>query len=81
VSLWLILTSWRLVYPDDMAKTLSLLVTLLLFSLAPAQTPPAERKDGDLKFEPFTISFEGQNVVAELGRLVVRENEVTPKLI
>jgi pimeloyl-ACP methyl ester carboxylesterase len=60
-------------------KTLSLLVTLPLFSLAPAQTPPAERKDGDLKFEPFTISFEGQNVAAELGRLVVRENRSNPK--
>jgi pimeloyl-ACP methyl ester carboxylesterase len=60
-------------------KTLSLVLTLFLFSLATAQTPPAERKDGDLKFEPFTIPFEGQNVAAELGRLVVRENRSTPK--
>jgi len=60
-------------------KTLSLFLTLLLFSVAAAQTPPAERKDGDLKFEPFTIPFEGQNVAAELGRLVVRENRSNPK--
>lgn len=60
-------------------KTLSFLVTLFLFSLATAQTPQPELKDGDLKFEPFTIPFEGQNVAAELGRLVVRENRTKPK--
>lgn len=60
-------------------KTLSVLVTLFLFSLAPAQTPPVELKDGDLKFEPFTIPFEGQNVTGELGRLVVRENRSNPQ--
>ena len=60
-------------------KTLSLFLTLFLCSLVTAQTPPAERKDGDLKFEPFTIPFEGQNVAAELGRLVVRENRGNPK--
>jgi pimeloyl-ACP methyl ester carboxylesterase len=60
-------------------KLKTLLVILFLFSLAPAQTPPAERTDGDLKFEPFTIPFEGQNVAAELGRLVVRENRNNPK--
>ncbi|HZM98219.1 MAG TPA: alpha/beta fold hydrolase [Pyrinomonadaceae bacterium] len=56
-----------------------LFLTLFLFSLASAQTTPADRKDGDLKFEPFTIPFEGQNVAAELGRLVVRENRSNPK--
>lgn len=60
-------------------KTLSLFAALFLFSLAQAQTPPAEKKDGDLKFEPFTIPFEGQNVTGELGRLVVRENRSNPK--
>jgi pimeloyl-ACP methyl ester carboxylesterase len=60
-------------------RTLSLVLTLFLFSVAPAQTQPADRKDGDLKFEPFTIPFEGQNVTAELGRLVVRENRNNPK--
>ena len=60
-------------------KTLSLFLTLFLFSLASAQTQPADRKDGDLKFEPFTIPFEGQNVTAELGRLVIRENRSNPK--
>ena len=59
-------------------KLLSLPATLFLFSLVSAQTPPAELKDGDLKFEPFTISYEGQNVIAELGRLVVRENRSNP---
>ena len=44
-----------------------------------AQTPAADRKDGDLKFEPFTIPFEGKDVAAELGRLVVRENRNNPK--
>ncbi len=56
-----------------------LFLTLLLFSVTSAQTTPADRKDGDLKFEPFTIPFEGQNVAAELGRLVVRENRSNPK--
>ncbi len=60
-------------------KTLSLFLTLLLFSLTTAQTSPTERKEGDLKFEPFTIPFDGTNVVAELGRLVVRENRNNPK--
>ena len=59
-------------------KTLSLFLSLFLFSLASAQTP-AERKDGDLKFEAFTIPFEGTNIVGELGRLVVRENRSNPK--
>lgn len=58
-------------------KTLFLI--LFLFSLASAQTQPADRKDGNLKFEPFTIPFEGQNFTAELGRLVVRENRSNPK--
>jgi pimeloyl-ACP methyl ester carboxylesterase len=60
-------------------KALSLFLLLFHFSLTSAQTAPAERKDGDLKFEPFTIPFEGQNVAAELGRLVVRENRSNPK--
>src|SRR5687768_172678 len=60
-------------------KTVSVFAALLLCSVTPAQTPPAERKDGELKFEPFTIPFEGQNVAAELGRLVVRENRSNPK--
>ena len=60
-------------------KTPGFLAALFLFSLAQAQTPPAERKDGDLKFEPFTIPFEGQNVAGELGRLAVRENRSSPK--
>ena len=60
-------------------KVSSLFVTLLLCSLTAAQTAPAERKDGDLKFEPFTIPVEGVNVVGELGRLVVRENRSNPK--
>lgn len=61
-------------------RTLSRLVVILfLFSLAGAQTTPSERKEGDLKFEPFTIPFEEQNVAAELGRLVVRENRTDPK--
>jgi len=59
-------------------KTLTLLVPLLLCSVASAQTP-AERKDRDLKFEPFTIPVEGVNVVGELGRLTVRENRSNPK--
>lgn len=60
-------------------KTLSALLTLFLVSLAPAQSTAPDRTDGELKFEPFTIPFEGQNVTAELGRLVVRENRTNPK--
>lgn len=60
-------------------KTLSALAVLVLFSLAAGQTAPAELKEGDLKFEPFTIPFEGQNVAGELGRLVVKENRNSPK--
>jgi pimeloyl-ACP methyl ester carboxylesterase len=60
-------------------KTLSVLVTLFLFSLAAGQAPVDQLKDGDFRFEPFTIPFEGQNVEAELGRLAVRENRSNPK--
>src|SRR4030095_13167728 len=61
-------------------KRLSLIVPCMLFlcSLVAAQTPQAERKEGELKFEPFTIPFDGQNVTAELGRLIVRENRSNP---
>ncbi len=55
---------------------------MFLCSLVAAQTPQSrliERKEGDLKFEPFTIPFEGQNVAAELGYLFVRENRNNPK--
>jgi len=45
-------------------KAPGLFAALFLFSLAQAQTAPAERKDGGLKFEPFTVPFEGQNVAA-----------------
>jgi pimeloyl-ACP methyl ester carboxylesterase len=62
-------------------KRLSLIVPCILFlcSLVATQTPPAEMKEGELKFQPFTIPFEGQDVVAELGRLTVRENRSNPK--
>jgi pimeloyl-ACP methyl ester carboxylesterase len=60
-------------------KKLSLVIVFLFSSLAAAQTPPAEKKDGELKFEAFTIPFEGQNVACELGRLTVRENRRDPK--
>ena len=60
-------------------KLKPLLLILFLFSAATAQTPPAERKEGNLQFEPFSIPFEGQNVAAELGRLVVKENRSNPK--
>ena len=60
-------------------KTVSVFAALMLCSVAHAQTPTAERKDGELKFESFTIPFEGQNVAGELGRLVVRENRTDPK--
>src|SRR5262245_50217164 len=59
-------------------RILSLIIALVLSSLAAAQTQPAEKKEGELKFEPFTIPFEGQNVTAELGRLTVRENRGNP---
>ena len=62
-----------------MNLNLKILSVLFFCSLVSAQTPPVELKDGDLKFEPFTIPFEGQNVAAELGRLVVRENRSNPK--
>jgi pimeloyl-ACP methyl ester carboxylesterase len=59
-------------------KIVTLIVGLVLFSHPSAQAPAQERKEGDLRFEPFTIPFEGQNVAAELGRLVVRENRTKP---
>ena len=64
-------------------KRLGLIVTSILFlcPLAAAQDPQSrlvEIKEGYLKFEPFTIPFEGQNVAAELGRLFVRENRSNP---
>jgi hypothetical protein len=53
-------------------KRLGLIVTCILFlcTVAAAQTPQSrlvEVKEGDLKFEPFTIPFESQNVTAEFG--------------
>src|SRR6185503_11183004 len=59
-----------------LTNTVGLVLIVLLASLAAAQL--AEKKDGELKFEPFTIPFEGQNVAAELGRLTVRENRSNP---
>jgi pimeloyl-ACP methyl ester carboxylesterase len=60
---------------------LKMLIIVAIFLVTPtrAQTPAPEKKDGDLKFEPFTIPFEGQNVSAELGRLAVRENRSNSK--
>jgi pimeloyl-ACP methyl ester carboxylesterase len=44
------------------------------------QRPPAaERKAGDLKFEPYKLQYDGQSVEAEIGRLVVKENRQSPK--
>ena len=58
-------------------KSLTLVVILFLFSVVDAQTMRKDQKE--LKFEPFNIPFEGQNVAVELGRLVVSENRRDPK--
>ena len=50
------------------------LVLLVLSSAATAQETKAQRKEGDLWFEPFQAVVAGQTYQGELGRLVVREN-------
>lgn len=42
--------------------------------IAIAQQPPAQRKLGELWFEPFQFNMQGTMVDGELGRLVVKEN-------
>jgi len=64
---------------NSQLKTPALAVVFILASLASAQTPPPQPKEGDLRFEPFTIPFEGQSVAVELGHLTVRENRRDPK--
>lgn len=58
------------------ACCLSLLVLVLLAPFAFAQAPAAERKLGDLWFEPFRITVEGTTVEGELGHLIVKENRI-----
>src|ERR1041384_3171706 len=51
----------------------AMLLTLVCSTLH-AQNASKERKEGDLWFEPFKITVEGNNVEGELGHLIVREN-------
>ncbi len=51
----------------------SLIISGLLVAAAFAQ-PAAERKLGDLWFEPFKFAIQGTTVDGELGRIMVKEN-------
>jgi pimeloyl-ACP methyl ester carboxylesterase len=50
------------------------LYAVILSSVGFARTGNPQLRDGDLTFEPFTLSAGSQSVACELGRLVVREN-------
>ena len=55
------------------------ILTCLLFVISivhssAAQEASAERKLGDIWFEPFKFTIQGNTIDAELGRLIVREN-------
>jgi len=52
-------------------------VILLLATAIHSQTTP-DRKEGEVWFEPFTITVQNAPVVGELGRLMVRENRTKP---
>jgi pimeloyl-ACP methyl ester carboxylesterase len=52
---------------------------IFLGAEAATQTPPAQRKPGELKFEPYKIQAGDLTVEGELGRLVVKENRQNPQ--
>lgn len=54
----------------------TLFCTSVMTQISGNQTPP---KEGDLWFEPYKFQVEGQNVEAELGHLIVKENRKNPK--
>jgi pimeloyl-ACP methyl ester carboxylesterase len=62
------------------------LLSLSLFLQAPgvssargqSNAGDERRAEGDVKFEPYPMEFEGQKVEAELGRLIVKENRKNP---
>ena len=43
-----------------------------------AQEASAERKEGDLRWEPYKFAVDGKTIEGELGRLTVRENREKP---
>lgn len=51
---------------------------LIGFVAVPSQETPVERKEGDLRWEPFKFAVSGTTVEGELGRLIVRENRERP---
>lgn len=67
-------------------KRLTLITLLLLFGLVGQtqtatglQSPPSQRRLGELKFEPYKFQSDGQTIDAELGRLTVKENRSSEK--
>lgn len=73
---------------QSMSKIVSLILSAVFVCAALCAANPlsrnqtssdAERKPGDLKFEPYKLQFGGQSVDGELGRLVVKENRSNPK--
>ncbi|HVF90692.1 MAG TPA: alpha/beta fold hydrolase [Blastocatellia bacterium] len=38
----------------------------------------AQREEGSLSFEPYSIQYDGQKIDCELGRLIVKENRKSP---
>jgi pimeloyl-ACP methyl ester carboxylesterase len=61
-------------------KVLTFALLAFLFSnVGVAQTTNEQRREGELKFEPFTLKAENQSVECELGKLIVRENRKNPK--
>ncbi|HSE98154.1 MAG TPA: alpha/beta hydrolase [Blastocatellia bacterium] len=64
----------------NLTRLIKLSILLLIpFSFADAQEAAPQKKEGDLRFEPFETKVDGQSYNGELGRLVVRENRGNPK--
>ncbi|HYP30016.1 MAG TPA: alpha/beta hydrolase [Blastocatellia bacterium] len=49
-----------------------------LSSVSDSRAGGQQKAEGSVKFEPYSIQYEGQNIDAELGRLVVKENRKNP---
>ena len=65
-----------------MYKIVPLTIFIALFygnAMTQTTTEQPPRKEGDLWFEPYKVTVEGQAVEGELGHLIVKENRSSPK--
>ena len=65
-----------------MYKIVPLIIFITLFyinAMTQTTTEQPQHKEGDLWFESYKITVEGQTAEAELGHLIVKENRSNPK--